>query len=232
MTPRDGSAPADFIVKICGITRREDAAAAVDAGASAIGFIFYPKSPRFVAPEAAAALGEGLAVWKVGVFVNEPAAMVAAVMSAARLDIAQIYGGDAPPAARVWRAFRVNEAWEKHWSDDPGIEAVLLDGTSNGNTFDWCVARDLAKNHPAARVIVAGGLTAANVGEAIRMVRPWGVDASSSLETSPGVKDHEKIRCFVEASLRAAAHEGLVSQSKQQRTSALHVALDSTKELS
>lgn len=205
---------------------------AAEAGASAIGFIFYPKSPRFVAPETAAAIGEGLPVWKVGVFVNEPAAMIAAVMSAAQLDIAQIYGGDAPPAARVWRAFRVNEAFEKHWSDDPAVEAVLLDGTSNGNTFDWSVARDLARNHPAARVVVAGGLNAANVAEAIRIVRPWGVDASSSLETSPGVKDHEKIRRFVEMSLHAAAREGLVSPGAKKGTAALPVVPASTKEFS
>jgi phosphoribosylanthranilate isomerase len=203
-----------FVVKICGITRREDALAAVDAGASAIGFIFYPKSPRFVAPETAAALGEGLPLWKVGVFVNEPPAMIAAVMSAALLDVAQIYGGDPPPAARVWKAFRVDEAFDKHLSEAPedGTEAVLLDGTSNGNSFDWSMARDFTQRNAGMKVIVAGGLNAANVAEAIRAVRPWGVDASSSLESWPGVKDHEKIRRFVEASFDAAQREGLVSK--------------------
>jgi phosphoribosylanthranilate isomerase len=211
MMRHDAPASPSFVVKVCGITRREDALAAADAGASALGFIFYPKSPRFVAPETAAALGKGLRVWKVGVFVNEPPAMIAAVMSAALLDVAQIYGGDAPPAARVWKAFRVDEAFDKHWSEasGSGAEAVLLDGISNGNSFDWVRARDAAKQNPAMKIIVAGGLDAANVAEAIRVVRPWGVDASSSLETSPGVKDHEKIRRFVEAALGAAQRENI-----------------------
>jgi phosphoribosylanthranilate isomerase len=226
-----------FVVKICGITRREDALAAAEAGASAIGFVFYPKSPRFVAPETAAALGEqlykqGLPMWKVGIFVNEPPAMIAAVMSAALLDVAQIYGGDPPPAARVWKAFRVENSFDRssmYASLVPdaaltGTEAVLLDGISNGNSFDWSIARDLTRNHPAAKVIVAGGLNASNVGEAIRIVRPWGVDASSSLETSPGVKDREKVRRFVEASLNAAARENL-AQEKDLRS-------QDTKELS
>ncbi len=215
--PASHTSPASrgFVVKICGITRREDALAAAEAGASAIGFIFYPKSPRFVAPETAAALGQGLPLWKVGVFVNEPPAMIAAVMSAALLDVAQIYGGDPPPAARVWKAFRVESALDKPLSDASwsGTEAVLLDGTSNGNSFDWSIARDLTRNHPTARVIVAGGLNPSNVGEAIRTVRPWGVDASSSLETSPGVKDRERVRRFVETSLSAAARENLGQES-------------------
>jgi len=191
-----------FIVKVCGITRREDAVAAAEAGATAIGFIFYPKSPRFVAPELAASLGEELPVWKVGVFVNEPPAMIAAVMSAALLDVAQIYGGEAPPHARVWEAFRVAESFPGKLT--PDAEAVLLDGISNGNTFDWNVARGVQKQNPAARIILAGGLDASNVAEAVRVARPWGVDASSGLETSPGVKDHAKVRRFVEAASSAA----------------------------
>lgn len=203
----------NFIVKVCGITRREDAVAAAEAGASAIGFVFYPKSPRFVEPEVAARLGEGLErpgeglpVWKVGVFVNEPPAMIAAVMSAALLDVAQIYGGEAPPHARVWKAFRVGGSFDA--SLMAGAEAVMLDGISNGNAFDWNIAGNITKENPAARVIVAGGLDASNVAEAIRVARPWGVDASSRLETAPGVKDHEKVRKFVEAALAAAAGRG------------------------
>ena len=96
-----------MMVKVCGITRREDAEAAVAAGASAIGFIFSPKSPRYVTPETAAELGKGLDVWKVGVFVGEPPASVAAVMRAANLDVAQIYGGELPNVARVWGALRL-----------------------------------------------------------------------------------------------------------------------------
>ena len=104
-----GVAPgaAFVMVKVCGITRREDAEAAVAAGASAIGFIFYPKSPRYVTPEIAAELGRDLDVWKVGVFVDESPASIEAVMRAAHLDVAQIYGGELPNVPRVWRAIRV-----------------------------------------------------------------------------------------------------------------------------
>jgi phosphoribosylanthranilate isomerase len=214
----ESSPSGDFIVKVCGITRREDAFAAAQAGATAIGFVFYPKSPRFVAPETAAALGEGLPLWKVGVFVNEPPAMIAAVMSAALLDVAQIYGGEPPPSARVWKAFRLENSFDRSLIDASSIEAeaVLLDGISNGNSFDWSIARDLKKSHPAAKVIVAGGLNASNVAEAIRTARPWGVDASSSLESSPGVKDREKVRRFVEAARTAAARESLGQEIRPQ----------------
>ena len=210
MTQHVSAASIGFVVKVCGITRREDAVAAAEAGASAIGFIFYPKSPRFVAPEVAANVGEGLPLWKVGIFVNEPPAMIAAVMSAALLDVAQIYGGEPPPHTRVWKAFRVGPSFGASpmafdASSRAGAEAVLLDGISTGNAFDWNIARELKKQNPAARIVVAGWLAASNVGDAIRVARPWGVDASSRLETSPGVKDHEKVRGFVQAALRAAS---------------------------
>lgn len=182
-----------MMVKICGITRREDAVAAVEAGASALGFIFYPKSPRYVTPSVAAGLGEGLATWKVGVFVDESPAAIDAVMRVAKLDIAQIYGGGAPENARVWKAFRPLDA-----VNADGAEAILLDGPANGVSFDWTAARD-----PEHKIIVAGGLDASNVGEAIRIARPWGVDASSKLESAPGIKDHEKVRAFVKAAREA-----------------------------
>jgi len=198
-----------MMVKVCGITRREDAEAAVEAGASALGFVFVASSPRYVAAERAAELGQGLPILKVGVFENETAASVDAVMRAANLDIAQIYGGSAPRAARVWKAFRmtadsieiVDLVMTFEEAFDPatdGPEAVLLDGPANGISFDWSLARNRG-----AKLIVAGGLDASNVAEAIRTVRPWGVDASSRLESAPGVKDHEKVRRFVEAALKA-----------------------------
>jgi phosphoribosylanthranilate isomerase len=184
-----------MMVKVCGITRRQDAEVAVDAGASAIGFIFYPKSPRYITPEHAAELGSGLPVWKVGIFVNETAASVKAVMRAAHLDIAQLYGGETPDAPRVWRAYRLPFSAP----DAAGAEAVLLDGTANGVTFDWTQARTAE-----TKIIVAGGLDASNVAEAIRTAQPWGVDASSRLESAPGIKDHDKVRQFVKAALKAA----------------------------
>jgi phosphoribosylanthranilate isomerase len=203
-----------MMVKVCGITRREDAEAAVQAGASALGFVFVPSSPRYVTPERAAELGEGLPILKVGVFGNGPLPAVAAqsatfraatagsglsleeIMRVARLDVAQIYGGAAPGGARVWKAFRVNGAFDL--SEANGAEAVVLDGPANGISFDWSLARLTGVN-----VILAGGLDASNVAEAIRTVRPWGVDASSGLESSPGVKDREKVRGFIEAARKA-----------------------------
>jgi phosphoribosylanthranilate isomerase len=189
-----------MMVKVCGITRREDALTAAEAGASAIGFIFYPKSPRYVAPERAAELGEGLELWKVGIFVDEKPANIEAVMRAGGLDVAQIYGGEGPQGARIWKAFRVAGAVDA--SQGAGAEAILLDGVSkdgvsNGTQFDWSIARNVS-----GKVIVAGGLDASNVADAIRVARPWGVDASSRLETAPGVKDHDKVRAFVKAALR------------------------------
>lgn len=185
-----------MIVKICGITQREDAEVAVDAGANAIGFIFYSKSPRYIAPQRAAELGRDLPVWKVGIFVDETSAFIENAAREANLDVVQLYGGGAPSGARVWRAFRVKDGID-HDLAQTG-EAVLLDGPANGLGFDWKEARGVAE-----RVIVAGGLNATNVAEAIRVARPWGVDASSSLETAPGIKDREKIRQFVKAAQEA-----------------------------
>ena len=186
-----------MIVKVCGITRREDALAAAEAGASAIGFIFYPDSPRYIQPEHAADLGAGIDAWKVGIFVGEKPAHIAAVMRAAHLDVAQIYGSsEAPAGARVWKAFRVTGAVDAARAG--GAEAVFLDSAGNGIAFDWSLARGVAD-----KVIVGGGLDASNVADAIRAARPWGVDASSRLETAPGIKDHNKVRAFVRAALKA-----------------------------
>jgi phosphoribosylanthranilate isomerase len=178
------------MVKVCGITRRQDAEAAVEAGASAIGFVFYSKSPRYVTPLIAAQLGAGLDIWKVGVFQDESPALIEDVMRAANLDVAQVYGGELPPVSRVWRSFR--PGWPAR--PDEVVEAILLDGPANGITFDWEQARGFAE-----KLILAGGLDASNVAEAIRIARPWGVDASSSLESAPGIKDHDKVRQFVKA---------------------------------
>jgi len=185
-----------MMIKVCGITRREDALVAAEAGASAIGFIFYPQSPRYIPPERAAALGEGLDLWKVGIFVDESPEAIEAVMRAAHLDVAQIYGGGAPAGARVWKAFRVADAFDGWLSDD--AEAVFLDSAKNGVSFDWKLARNAG-----AKVIVAGGLDASNVAAAIDAAKPWGVDASSKLESAPGIKDHDKVRAFVKAAREA-----------------------------
>ena len=182
-----------MMIKVCGITRREDAEVAVDAGATALGFIFYPPSPRYITPEHAAEVGAGLAAWKVGIFVDESPAAIEAVMRAARLDVAQVYGTAIPRGRRVWRAFRGTGV-----QPVTDCAAVVLDGPKSGLPFDWQLARGLAE-----KVIVAGGLDASNVAEAIRAAEPWGVDASSRLESAPGIKDHEKVRQFIKAAQQA-----------------------------
>lgn len=185
-----------MIVKICGITRREDAEAAVEAGASAIGFIFHKPSPRYVTPEKARELGDGLNIWKVGVFVDESPAFVNTVMKEANLDVAQIYGelpARLKAGMRLWQAIRMPEAGAFTWTVGYG-EAILLDGPSNGVAFNW---RKMSQFDE--KFIIAGGLDASNVAQAIRIAQPWGVDASSRLESAPGIKDHQKVRAFIQA---------------------------------
>lgn len=194
-----------MMVKVCGITRREDALAAAEAGATAIGFIFYPGSPRYVSPEQAAKAGDGLKVWKIGIFVDESPVTIEAVMRSAKLDVAQIYGGEAPAGTRVWRALRLPfpaGSTPPKWSN---VEALLLDSKKSGESFDWEQAKEMTGYGGVRRIIIAGGLDADNVADAIRIARPWGVDASSKLETSPGVKDPAKLRAFVRTALDTAA---------------------------
>lgn len=192
------------MVKICGITNRADALAAIEGGAAALGFNFYPAGPRYIQPDQAAAIIGGLpsAIWKVGVFVDESAETVLRIARQAGLDIAQLHGSespaDYPPGIRVWKAIRVGQAFRlpRHLP----AEAVLLDGPSPGKVFDWARVPE-----GAARLILAGGLHAGNVREAIDQVHPWGVDACSLLETSPGRKDHFKMADFLKAALAAPA---------------------------
>jgi phosphoribosylanthranilate isomerase len=190
-----------MMVKICGITNREDALAAVDAGASALGFNFYAESPRFVTAEKAGELGDGLNVTKVGIFVDAAEDTVTATLRTAGLDVAQVYGARSYGGVRTWRACRVKLVDFVLPSDD-SAEAFLLDGFSpdvyggSGQTFPWAIARNLEK-----RIVLAGGLDAGNVREAIEQARPWGVDACSRIEKSPGRKDHDKMKRFIEAAL-------------------------------
>ena len=191
-----------FVVKICGITNEEDARVAVHAGANALGFNFYPNSPRYVTPEraheiAAAVSGSYL---RVGVFVNPSEEEVTRTSDAVPLDVVQLHGPDCPISfskhLRVWRAISPVET-----ERDASTEAYLLDTPSagyggSGRTFDWQLAR-----HHTGRVILAGGLDARNVSAAIETVNPWGVDACSRLESSPGKKDTQGMRDFVHAAL-------------------------------
>jgi len=192
-----------MILKICGITNREDALAAVAGGASALGFIFYRRSPRWIAAEAAREIIEGLPpeVWKVGVFVDELPERIAATAREIGLDIAQLHGGEGaaqfPSGVRVWKALRIADTLP-----DLGnypAEALLLDGPASGQGFDWRLAANTGR-----RIIVAGGLDEGNVRQAIAQTRPWGVDASSKLESAPGRKDHARMVRFLLAAREAA----------------------------
>jgi phosphoribosylanthranilate isomerase len=191
-----------MFVKVCGITNREDALAAVDAGVRALGFIFYDKSPRAVTP---AQIEDFVAdipknIWKVGVFVNEAPAKIEAIGAQLGLHVAQLHGVETPEQhpknLRIWKAFRITE--DRLPDMAYPAEAVLLDGPSSGNPFDWSLTANLTGN-----VIVAGGLDENNVREAVQRAHPWGVDVNSRIEASPGRKDHARMKQFIEAALRS-----------------------------
>jgi phosphoribosylanthranilate isomerase len=198
-----------MIVKICGITRVEDATVAVSLGATAVGFIFWPGSPRRVAPADAAAIGGALPqeVWKVGVFVDAPADHVRRVIEEARLTAVQLHGNETPAAAaalnaRVIKAIALEHVDSPEALDDWRGVPILLDANDpvrkggTGRTIDWHRAAEIAARHD---IILAGGLRPGNVAEAIARVRPSGIDVSSGVEASPGVKDHDKLRSLFEA---------------------------------
>jgi phosphoribosylanthranilate isomerase len=196
-----------MILKVCGITNQTDATAAIAAGATAIGFNFYPKSPRYITPELAARIATVGAV-RVGVFVNQPAQRIAEIARIAALDVAQLHGDETPaqyPAGiAVWKAARVSPGFDFSRLDDCPAEALLLDGPAAelyggaGLSFDWTLARNARH-----RIVVAGGLDASNVARAISLAQPWGVDSCSRIESSPGIKDHMKMIDFLHAAKAA-----------------------------
>lgn len=195
------------VVKVCGITNAEDARAAVEAGAGALGFNFYPRSPRYLSAAGAAEITAGVpaGVLKVGVFVNETPERVAEIVREAGLDVAQLHGDEGadgvPPGVRVWKAFRVGEGFSLEQLEAFPAEAFLLDTPTelyggSGHTFDWSRASGAER-----RILLAGGLDESNVREAIAVAHPWGVDACSRLESAPGKKDYGRMARFI-----AAAH--------------------------
>ena len=192
-----------MFVKICGITNREDALAAIDAGARAIGFVFAD-SPRRADPDAIAKWIEEVPknVWRVGVFVNETPAVIERIATQLKLDIAQLHGAETPQQhpknIRIWRAFRVKDK-QADVPDYPAAEAILIDGAP----YDW----SKAAGRFTRPVILAGGLNEANVSEAIKRATskaftPWAVDVSSGIEIKPGRKDHTRMKQFIQAALR------------------------------
>ncbi|MCC7342434.1 MAG: phosphoribosylanthranilate isomerase [Bryobacterales bacterium] len=200
------------LVKICGITRLEDALASVEAGADALGFNFFPASPRYVSPEVAGQIVSALpaGIRKVGVFVNPEPEAVARIRKTVGLDTVQLHGDEDPALFTgvdpLWRALRVDAAFRADAIPPWPVEAILLDGPAGvlyggaGLPFDWAAARGIG-----CRIVIAGGLDAQNVAEAIRLAQPWGVDSCSRLESAPGIKDHGRIHAFVKA-VRDAVH--------------------------
>jgi phosphoribosylanthranilate isomerase len=205
-------------VKICGITRLEDATLAVELGAAALGFNFYPPSPRYIEPPAAGAIIKKLPplVMPVGVFANETdGAHIAAIARQARVTTVQLHGPAAPlpgPGAEgldgfsVLHAIAVWKGFKPEMLQFMKTTAFLLDAYDpalhggTGKTFDWSVARQAKK---FGTIILAGGLTPENVGEAIREVKPYAVDVASGVESAPGIKEPAKLRAFFSAVAKA-----------------------------
>jgi phosphoribosylanthranilate isomerase len=205
-------------VKICGITNVPDALAAAEAGADVVGFVFHEQSPRFVRIGEAAEIIRELPphVLKAGVFVNAPEDFVAEAIQNCGLNLLQFHGDETPEYCVQFgplsiKAFRIRDAASLNGLQAYKTDAFLLDAYSpsqrggTGETFNWALAAGAQKfGRP---IFLAGGLKPENVSEAIRQVRPYGVDVSSGVEKAPRVKNHAKVKAFIEAA-KAAQTEG------------------------
>jgi phosphoribosylanthranilate isomerase len=202
-------------VKICGLTTPQDAAAAIEFGADALGFNFYPGSKRYLRMEAAGAWVAALPgnIEKVAILVNPSWDEAMAAAGMAGITALQLHGAETPEFCRrlVEEGIRFEKALPVSGADslanvpDFFTPTVLLDSGragefgGSGRTFPWEIARDFVLAHPGLRVILAGGLTPENVAEAVAMVRPFGVDVTSGIESAPGRKDHGRLRDFIAA---------------------------------
>lgn len=199
-------------VKICGITRLEDALAAVRLGADALGFNFWPRSKRHVSPAEVRAIVRRLPplVTAVGVFVDPTRDEVLRAVDASGVGVVQLHGDEPPELCLslplpVLKAIRVTDAHSLAQLASYEVQGFLLDAPSpgyggSGATFDWSLAAEVARELP---IVLAGGLTPENVAEAVRTVTPWAVDVASGVESAPGVKDPERMRRFVERAKEA-----------------------------
>lgn len=204
-------------IKVCGVRDLETAMVAAEAGADAIGFVFVESSPRYIEPEAAAAIMGALPpmVTAVGVVRDLDVDAFCDLEQRCPCVLMQLHGSEddktvAACGPGVIRGIRFDaktiEGELKHWSRLPEVDAILVDGSAGGEgaAFDWDRLASASAAAPISKpLIVAGGLTPANVGQAIRAVRPWAVDVSSGVESAPGVKDHSAIRAFC-AAVRSA----------------------------
>ena len=204
------------IIKICGIKTLKDALAAIETGADYLGFNFYPKSVRFIEKESCAKITSVLKkehpqIRLVGVFVNSPMDEVKNVLETCHLDLAQLHGDEAPEMleslnGKAFKAIRLtSESAETSvypFLKSALLPALLVDAAvkgvygGSGVTADWSAAAELAKKYP---LLLAGGLTPENVADAVRQVKPWGVDVASGVESAAGEKDASKMSAFVKA---------------------------------
>ncbi len=196
-------------IKICGITNLDDAMTAVEAGVDALGFVFVPDTPRHIHVELATHIIERLPpfITAVGLFVDDDSARIQAIADQCRLDIVQLHGNESPQFCRVLnrkiiKAIRIGSASSLSHLSDYSVNGFLLDtyvvgkmgGT--GKVFDWKLA---SKAKKYGRIILAGGLNSDNVADAVHLVKPYGVDVSSGVEATPGKKDSNKVRKFIES---------------------------------
>lgn len=207
--------PGTTWVKICGITRAEDAMAAVEAGADAVGFVFYPPSPRAVTPPRAAEIAALLppAVARVGVFVDEAVDRMAAICAQVKLDVVQLHRMRDPSSARALRCILIHAAQTAEEAARGAALAaayphdlVLVDGARaglHGGTGVFAAEAAIVAARRAQRWILSGGLSPQTVAARLAALRPWGVDVSSGVESAPGIKDADKIAAFI-AAVRAS----------------------------
>jgi phosphoribosylanthranilate isomerase len=198
-------------IKICGIKTLSDALAAIDAGADYLGFNFYPKSVRFLETDACSEITSILKrehpeIKLVGVFVNSPIDEIKHILETCSLDLAQLHGDETLEMfiALDGKAFKAFRGVPQHINGFArrDVPALLVDASvrgiygGTGVTANWSAAAELAKHYP---LLLAGGLTPDNVAEAVRKVKPWGVDIASGVESAPGVKDGSRMKAFVQA---------------------------------
>lgn len=221
-------------VKMCGLTTLEDTLAAIEAGADLLGFNFYPKSRRYIAPQVCAAFlpevqefalrQRGGAITLVGVFVNAPLADITSILDKCGLHLAQLHGDEPPEyvealGGRAFKALRPDsvqglERDLRRYRPGAAVPAFLLDACQpgvyggSGQVADWSLAAGVARHLP---ILLAGGLTPDNVAAAIAQVSPWGVDVASGVESVPGRKDRQKMRAFISQCKEGVFHHEYIT---------------------
>ncbi len=206
--------PATVSLKVCGVTTREDAERLIALGVEALGVNFWPKSKRYLAPADAAWLREMSGrILRVGVFVNEDPELALGLVEGGLLDVVQLHGDETPEDVDPYRktgvpfikAIGVRTVADLERADEFGARAILLDAHApgvyggTGETFDWNAAIDFKSRHPDLPILLAGGIVPANAGAAASVVKPAALDVASGAESSPGVKDFEKVTALLAA---------------------------------